>query len=70
MAFVRGIHRWPENFQHKGPVALKMFTFDDNIMKLEVSIVINTGIMDDGGETFRYVKCNIMPGDMDEGIHV
>ena len=29
----RGIHRWPVNSPHKGPVARKMFPFDDVIMK-------------------------------------
>ena len=32
LAFVRGIHRWPVNFPHKGPVTWKMFPFDDVIM--------------------------------------
>ena len=32
MAFVRGIHRWPVNSPHKGPVTRKMFSFDDVIM--------------------------------------
>ena len=32
LAFVRGIHRWPLNFQHKWPVTRKMFPFDDVIM--------------------------------------
>ena len=32
LAFVRGIHRWPVNSPHKGPVTLKMFPFDDVIM--------------------------------------
>ena len=32
LAFVRGIHRWPVNSQHKGPVTRKMFPFDDVIM--------------------------------------
>ena len=31
LAFVRGIHRWPVNFLHKGPVTRKMFPFDDVI---------------------------------------
>ena len=31
-AFVRGIHRWPVNYPHKGPVTRKMFPFDDVIM--------------------------------------
>ena len=31
-AFVRGIHRWPGNSPHKGPVTRKMFPFGDVIM--------------------------------------
>ena len=32
LAFVRGIHRWPVNSPHKGPVMRKMLSFDDVIM--------------------------------------
>ena len=32
LAFVRGIHRWPVNSPHKGPVTRKMCPFDDVIM--------------------------------------
>ena len=32
LAFVRGIHRWPVNSPHKGPVTRKMIPFDDVIM--------------------------------------
>ena len=32
LAFVRGIHRWPVNSLHKGPVTWKKFPFDDVIM--------------------------------------
>ena len=32
LVFVRGIHRWPVNSPHKGPVTRKMFPFDDVIM--------------------------------------
>ena len=32
LAFVRGIHRWPVNSPHKGPVTQKMFPFDDIII--------------------------------------
>ena len=32
LAFVRGIHRWPVNSPHKGPVTQKKFPFDDVIM--------------------------------------
>ena len=32
LAFVRGIHRWPANSPHKGPVTWKMYPFDDVIV--------------------------------------
>ena len=32
LAFVRGIHRWPVNSPHKGPVTRKMLPFDDVII--------------------------------------
>ena len=34
LAFVRGIHRWPVNSPHKGPVTRKMSPFHDVIMSL------------------------------------
>ena len=34
LAFVRGIHRWPVNSPHKGPVTRKMFPFDGIIMNM------------------------------------
>ena len=37
LAFVRGIHRWPGNSPHKGPVTRKMFPFDDVIMVNELT---------------------------------
>ena len=33
LAFVSGIHRWPVNSPHKGPVTRKMFLFDDIIVR-------------------------------------
>ena len=33
LAFLRGIHRWPVNSPHKGPVTRKLFPFDDVIMQ-------------------------------------
>ena len=33
LAFVRGIHRWPVNSPHKGPVTRKMFPFGDVIIQ-------------------------------------
>ena len=44
LAFVRGIHQWPMNSPHKGPVTQKMFPFDYVIMR-GVIIVCNL-IMD------------------------
>ena len=32
LTFVRGIHWWPVNTHHKGPVTRKMFPFDDVTM--------------------------------------
>ena len=36
LAFVRGIHRWPVSFLHKGPVTRKMVPFDNVIMAVSV----------------------------------
>ena len=35
LAFVRGIHRWPVDSPHKGPVTLKMLLFDDVIIRMD-----------------------------------
>ena len=42
LAFARGIHRWPVNSPHKGPVTRKMFPFDDVIMVTLLSTNICT----------------------------
>ena len=34
LAFVRGIHRWPVDSAHKGPVTRKILPFDDVIMSV------------------------------------
>ena len=39
LAFVRGIHRWPVNSPHKGPVTRKMFPFDDVTMRLLCAVL-------------------------------
>ena len=41
LAFVRGIHRWPVDSPHKGPVTQKMFPFDDVIMFKRNWIFVN-----------------------------
>ena len=38
LAFVRGLHTWPVNSPHKGPVTRKMFPFDDVIMSTLVLV--------------------------------
>ena len=43
LAFVRGIHRWPVNSPHKGPIARKMFPFDDVIMSTGWYVNIGSG---------------------------
>ena len=40
LAFVRGIHRWPMNSPHKGPVTRKMFPFDDVIMTIRLFVYV------------------------------
>ena len=48
LAFVRGIHRWPVNLPHKGPVTRKMFPFDDVIIYwfIPTEYLENKGRMD------------------------
>ena len=36
LAFVRGIHQWPVNSLHKGPVTRKIFPYDDVIMSYNI----------------------------------
>ena len=44
LAFVKGIHWWPVNSLHKGPVTRKMFPFDDVIMlRFVLSVLYMTG---------------------------
>ena len=38
LTFVRGIHRWPMDSSHKGPVTRKMFPFDDVIMNIGIPL--------------------------------
>ena len=40
--FVRGIHRWPVNSPHKGPVTRKKLPFDDVIMVCTISATQNS----------------------------
>ena len=43
LAFVQGIHSWPVNSPHKGPVMRKMFPFDDIILLQYYLEFIRTG---------------------------
>ena len=40
LAFMRGIHRWPVDSPHKGPVTRKMFPFNDVIMKSQEALSV------------------------------
>ena len=44
LAFAWGIHRWPVNSPHKGPVTRKMFSFFDVIMIFISSIMHNESV--------------------------
>ena len=43
LVFVRGIHRWPVNSPHKGPVTRKMFPFDD-VITHKLYLITNNGL--------------------------
>ena len=45
LAFVRGIHRWPVNSPHKGPVTRKMISFNDVIMRHKCVCVGGGGVL-------------------------
>ena len=53
LVFVWGIHRWPVNSPHKGPVPRKIFPFDDVIMKRQnvccVTVAIHVAMSQLGG---------------------
>ena len=51
LAFVRGIHRWPMNSPHKGPVTPKMFPFDDVIMEDIYMTWVHYGLMSKQSKT-------------------
>ena len=50
LAFVRGIHRWPVNSPHKGPVTRKMVSFDD--------VIMNAG---NCGWVYKKIPCECQP---------
>ena len=54
LVVVRGIHRWPMNSPHKGPVTRKMFPFDDVIMFTAIASSNSSVNYQDGG----YIVCD------------
>ena len=62
LAFVRGIHRWPVNSPHKGPLTRKMFPFDDVIvisyMNNRLLVVIQNAKTSSSDLRRFIVKCN------------
>ena len=44
LVFVRGIHRWPVDSPHNGPVTRQMFPFDDDTMEVMMSHITDAYI--------------------------
>ena len=42
LAFVQGIHRWPVNSPHKGPLTQKMFPFDSSWFSMLMTLCFST----------------------------
>ena len=63
LAFVRGIHRWPVNSPHKGPVTWKLFPFDDVIMLTQTSHRWCAELMMQASSITSFMTClgNCMP---------
>ena len=60
LACVRGIHRWPVDSPHKGPVTRKMFPFDDVIMQSQQNTEAGNEPTDIGQLLFTLleIKCS------------
>ena len=54
LAFVRGIHRWPLNSPHKGPVTRKMFPFDVVIIQDSLLSRHSTSVYQSIDESFLF----------------
>ena len=59
LAFVQGIHRWPVNSPHKGPVTQKRFSFDDVIMKSDIKICQGMQLCSEGVHWFEVVYSSV-----------
>ena len=53
LVFVRGIHWWPMNSPHKGPVTRKMVPFNDIIMKCRLARMV---VLFSRGDEFTYCE--------------
>ena len=59
LTFARGIHRWPVDSPHKGPVTRKMFPFDDVIMYIRQCCLFDAGTREGTLEDMGKVsQCN------------
>ena len=63
LAIARGIHRWPVNSPHKGPVTRKMFPFDDVIMtcSMNVSLMFKLFFLRIAGTNFHRATFSKLP---------
>ena len=61
LAFVRGIHRWPVNSPHKGPVTRKMFPFNDVIMLAVSSNLVEKQAILEKYLPFKHMSILIIP---------
>ena len=67
LAFAMGIHRWPVNSPHKGPVTQKMFPFYDVVMArvsafvMSVSVDVTLQYDKKNMEWCPVFKCNVSP---------
>ena len=70
LAFVRGIHRWPVNSPHKGPVKQKMFPFDD-VIKVQNNTLTALGSMKFPATRIRSGQAALVPSEwMDTGVYI
>ena len=61
LAFVRGNHRWPVNYPHKGPVTRKIFPFDDVIMQQQTTTWYNFHLLPTRRQqTYNYVNAALL----------
>ena len=59
LAYVQGIHQWPMNSLHKGPVIGKMFPFDDIMWTAMVKTWFNRNILASASESLKNLLANL-----------